>query len=322
MSLLSRSLIPLIAILTLCRIEARAQASFTIPNVEGTAFVETSVDGGPPTLRRPLDFHLTGPGLSITRISPLAFGGDPGNVEARDTCMTSPCRPGTLVGTNSSFSGALATFGASAVVNGVQFPNIRLNGSLNFVSAPIVLPNFLTLGTDAVKLPFTFSGNITGLPLNSQTPIFDANLSGQGTATFRFELSGFNVIDPIFKLLEIEYVFGPLAVSIDIKPGTFPNTINPRSKGKITVAILTTDTFDATTVDPSTVLFGVTGTEVSPFQSALEDVDGDGRLDLVLHFTTQGTGIICGTESASLTGATFSGQHLEGSDSILTVGCR
>ena len=322
MSLFSRSLIPLIVVLMLCGIEVRAQASFTISNVQGTAFLTTSVDGGPPTLRRPLDFHLTGPGLSITRISPLAFGGDPGNVEARDICLANSCPPGTLLGTNSSFSGALATFGASAVVNGVQFPNIRLNGSLNFVSAPIVLPNFLLIGTDAVKLPFTFSGNITGLTLNTLTPIFDANLSGQGMATFHFDLVGFDVINPRFKLREIEYIFGPLPISIDIKPGTFPNTINPRSKGKITVAILTTDTFDATTVDPSTVLFGVTGTEVSPFQSALEDVDGDGHLDLVLHFTTQGTGIICGTDSASLTGSTFSGQNFEGADSLVTVGCK
>jgi 2-keto-4-pentenoate hydratase len=65
-------------------------------------------------------------------------------------------------------------------------------------------------------------------------------------------------------------------VSIDIKPGSFPNSINPKSKGKTPVAILTTDSFDATTVDSSTVLFGATGNEAAPVHSALEDVDGDG----------------------------------------------
>ncbi len=115
---------------------------------------------------------------------------------------------------------------------------------------------------------------------------------------------------------------GPLVVGIDIKPGSFPNSINPRSQGVIPVAILTTDTFDATTVDPTTVRFGVTGTEAAPVQSALEDVDGDGDTDMILHFNTQDTGIICGTTSAFLTGETLDGQMIEGSDSIKTAGCK
>ena len=111
-------------------------------------------------------------------------------------------------------------------------------------------------------------------------------------------------------------------VAIDIKPGSFPNSINPRSKGVIPVAILTTDTFDATTVDPNTVRFGATGTEAAPVHSALEDVDGDGDIDLILQFNTQNTGIVCGETSASLTGQTFGGQVIQGSDSIRTVPCK
>lgn len=111
-------------------------------------------------------------------------------------------------------------------------------------------------------------------------------------------------------------------VAVDIKPGSDPNSINPRSKGRIPVAILTTDTFDATTVDPATVRFGATGTEAAPVHSALEDVDGDGDTDLILHFSTQDTGIACGDISAFLTGETVSGQTIEGSDSINTVGCK
>jgi len=97
----------------------------------------------------------------------------------------------------------------------------------------------------------------------------------------------------------------------------------------IPVAILTTSMaagesvdFDATTVDPTTVLFGATGSEAAPVQSALEDVDLDGDTDMILHFDTQDTGIVCGDTSASLTGETFSGQAIEGSDSIKTVGCK
>src|SRR5207253_5242632 len=112
------------------------------------------------------------------------------------------------------------------------------------------------------------------------------------------------------------------SIAIDIKPGTFPTSINPRSKGVIPVAILTTDIFDATTIDQTTVRFGPNGTEAAPVQSALEYVDGDGDTDMILHFKTQDTGIVCGDTSASLTGETFGGQAIEGSDSVKTVGCR
>jgi hypothetical protein len=109
-----------------------------------------------------------------------------------------------------------------------------------------------------------------------------------------------------------------LGVDIDIRP----TSINPDSQGVIRVAILTTDTFDATTVDPNKVLFGASGTEAASVQSAPQDADGDGDTDLILHFRTQDTGIACGDTSASLKGETLSGQLIEGSDSIKTVGCK
>ncbi len=110
-----------------------------------------------------------------------------------------------------------------------------------------------------------------------------------------------------------------LRVLIDIKPGSFPSSINPRKKGTVPVAILTTASFDASTVDPATVAFGPNGT--APGQSGLEDADGDGDIDMVLHFETQDTGIQCGDTSATLTGQTFDGQMIEGSDPIKTAGC-
>lgn len=119
-----------------------------------------------------------------------------------------------------------------------------------------------------------------------------------------------------------------LTPQIDIKPGGFPNSINPENKGKIPVAILSTDatdntiSFDATTVDPITVRFGPTGTEAAPVQHALEDIDGDGDTDIILRFNTEDTDIECGDTSATLIGETFSGQAIQGTDSIRTVGCK
>jgi hypothetical protein len=111
-------------------------------------------------------------------------------------------------------------------------------------------------------------------------------------------------------------------VAIDIKPGSSSNTINPKSHGMIPVAILTTETFDATTVDPLSVEFGPSGATEAHGKGHIEDVDHDGEPDLMLHFRTQATGITCGDTSASLTGETFDHEPIEGTDSIKTVGCK
>lgn len=124
---------------------------------------------------------------------------------------------------------------------------------------------------------------------------------------------------------EIEFIrVASLAttVVIDIKPGELPNSVNPRNDSVIPVAILTTATFDATTVNPMSVRFGPNGAGEVHGQGHIEDVDGDGDLDLVLHFRTQAAGIVCGATSASLTGQTFGGQSISGTDSVRTAGCR
>lgn len=311
----NKSILALIAVLTLCSVEARGE-SFTITDTQGSAFVSTSVDGGPPTLKLPLDFNFSGPGLSISAHPPLVFGGDTGNVQARDTCRMMPCTPGMVLQTNSTFSGILAK-GATATVNGVRFDFVTLSGSLNFITDPILIPN--RAGGFNVTLPFDFSGEING---DQSTRIFDATLTGHGWATFRFfdnnrDPSG----TPFYVLDAIEYRFAPLVVGIDIRPGTLTNSINPRSKGRIAVAILTTPAFDATFVDPETIRFGATGTEAAPVHVVTEDVDGDGDIDLVLHFATQDTGITCGDDTGWLTGAIFEGSKIKGSDSIRTEGC-
>jgi len=113
-----------------------------------------------------------------------------------------------------------------------------------------------------------------------------------------------------------------LAVDVDVKPGSFPNSLNPQSKGVIPVAILTTDGFSATSVDPLSLRFGPKGTEAAPVRSALEDADGDGDIDLLLHFSTESARIQCGDVSVMLTGKTVSGAAISGNDSIRTVGCK
>ena len=109
-------------------------------------------------------------------------------------------------------------------------------------------------------------------------------------------------------------------VEIDIKPGSDPNSINCRMNGVIPVAILTTSDFDATTVDPSTVGFGPAAALRTHRRAHIQDADGDGDMDMVLHFRQQDTGIASGDEEACLTGETTDGTAIEGCDAIRTVG--
>ncbi len=102
---------------------------------------------------------------------------------------------------------------------------------------------------------------------------------------------------------------------IDIKPGSDPNSINLKSKGLVPVAVLTTEGFDASTIDPETVLFA--GAE--PVRSTLEDVDGDGDLDMLFHFKTQELNLDEDSTEATLTGETNDGTPIQGTDTVNIV---
>jgi len=72
-------------------------------------------------------------------------------------------------------------------------------------------------------------------------------------------------------------------VDVDVKPCNSQNKVNARSQGVIPLAIYTTADFDAATINADTVR--LEGVAADHF--ALEDVDNDGDLDLILHFRTQ-----------------------------------
>lgn len=108
-------------------------------------------------------------------------------------------------------------------------------------------------------------------------------------------------------------------VRIDIKPGSFPNSINLKRKGTTPVAILSTPTFDApTAVDKSSLTFGRRGSEAQGrCTKSDEDVNGDGRLDVVCHFDNQNTGFRLGDTVGILRGRTVvDGAPIVGSDSV------
>ena len=110
------------------------------------------------------------------------------------------------------------------------------------------------------------------------------------------------------------YAPAPIDVEIDIEPGNVPNFINPICPLPITVAILANDSFDATQIDASTLKFGPAGADVLGFD--IEDVSGDGLLDLVGSYLQDETGIVPGDTEACVTGKLLDGTPFFGCDSI------
>jgi uncharacterized delta-60 repeat protein len=113
-----------------------------------------------------------------------------------------------------------------------------------------------------------------------------------------------------------------LSVQIDIKPKEYPNIINLGSNGNVPVAILSTANFDATTVDPTTVTLAGADVKLkcngSPLAS-LEDVNGDGRLDILVHVNTSAFELTNTDEEAVLYGKTYNGVRIKGVDTIRIV---
>ncbi len=122
-----------------------------------------------------------------------------------------------------------------------------------------------------------------------------------------------------------------IAVNIDIKPGSDPNSICLSKQGLLPVAILSADNFDATHIDPSTLELG--GIQVSErgggakktpkIAYSIEDVDGDGDLDMIAFFSVFGLvdsgGLTSTTGSLELTGNLTNGTPIVGIDSVRIV---
>lgn len=139
--------------------------------------------------------------------------------------------------------------------------------------------------------PTTGSTSDQSAPITATHQVCSATPAGSNTVTLSVtdKDDGTGTDD---LALTVEY----LGQDIVIKPnGGGMNSINLRSGGRLPVAILSTATFDATTVDPSAATLGdemdpdteVAQRQNGTFFATTEDVNEDGRMDLVLHFEIQ-----------------------------------
>lgn len=113
-----------------------------------------------------------------------------------------------------------------------------------------------------------------------------------------------------------------IEVGIDIQPNKTVNKIRLDNDGLVSVAILTSDGFIATQVDPTTVRFGPAGAIPIARSTRVKDVDRDGDKDYLFRFIISETGIQCGDTEASLTGSLLDSQAIIGTDSITTGRCQ
>lgn len=125
---------------------------------------------------------------------------------------------------------------------------------------------------DLMPAGMTFSGDMTKMQVFY-------GLYGYG-ATHRVSFENITVTGCLAKL----------RVVIDIKPGSYPNSINLGSNGLVPVAIISAPGFDATQVNPDSVTLAGAGIAVrgkgNKYMSHPEDVNGDGLLDLVIQVET------------------------------------
>jgi subtilisin family serine protease len=81
-------------------------------------------------------------------------------------------------------------------------------------------------------------------------------------------------------------------IEISIMPDGDPNSISLSRRGRLPVAVLSSPDFDATDLDPASLLLGATAGSGVPVASrpngtlyaTIEDINGDGLPDLLLHF--------------------------------------
>ena len=123
-----------------------------------------------------------------------------------------------------------------------------------------------------------------------------------------------------------------LLVDIDVKPGSDPNSVNVNTKGVLPVAIIGSDDFDATQIDPSSIIGVTTSVDAfvdafddewfaTPLRCSIDDVNDDGILDVNCKFSKEGLMLDCWTNGIIISGNLFDGTPFTGSDTIRPVPC-
>jgi hypothetical protein len=283
--------------------------------------------------------------------STLTQGGPPNYADTFVTPFVAS-QSGVTTSWRMQFTGGLLITGLPGIPTGVQLKVLRPvpnTHTVQVVAAGAVhdprpalqsLPGYPFFNPADAVLQFADSlplapGDIIGLTQYADSAVggYFAHLVNSSPANTRLVLrnvaaGGVIDLDDAFTgtlsglTLALQVDASPL-VSIDIKPGSFPNSINLGSAGTVPVAILSSATFNALTVLPETI--SLSGARVKlmgrgdRYLCAGEDVNGDNRTDLVCHVLTAQFLIETGDSVAVLEAQTSTGLVVRGEDTIRIV---
>ena len=104
-------------------------------------------------------------------------------------------------------------------------------------------------------------------------------------------------------------------VAIDVTPGESPNPVRLVGGGRLPIALLAPSDFDVAAVDPSSLT--LEPGEVAPIRVTVDDVNGDGRSDLVGHFAVGEIPLTSETMELCLYGSRTDGGTFRGCDGIV-----
>lgn len=318
--------------LFMSRIEV--EASITEDGVPIATFVGNTGDG--------LDYSIS--------LRPLPYGFEEVTAEEEHPYTAQPGKQYTLefyqrlyAGATGSLSSAFANFGGSTVFmisdkSLVDFP-VADAGMDQTVEAGAIVQLDGSGSTDPGQNPLTYKwtqvgGDIVTLSNPSaEKPTFEAITAG----LYGFELVVNNgTLDslPDYVNVLVQEAAQEIEITIDIKPGSYPNCFNINGHGVIPVAILGSADFDVTQVDLSSLEFAglevrVKGNETP--QCSYEDVSGDftspegapdGYLDLVCQFVDNPAAWLPNNGTATLTGnlkEEHGGTPITGTDELCIV---
>ena len=229
--------------------------------------------------------------LAIVLCAAPALQADSITVPANETRDINDLVDGVLIVEPNGTANLLT--GASVTQSIYVFNGGTLGGTLNMYSGTVGW--FISVSPDASMTvygtDFEVSNGTIG-PDGNWTP---DPLVGRGTLTGDYgDGSSINL-----------WVWSNIAINlkppstIDIKPGSDLNNINLKSKGVVPVAVLSTDDFDASTIDTDTDTVKFAG--VSPVRWTMEDVDDDGDEDMLFHFRTKDLELDENSTKATLT---------------------
>lgn len=198
--------------------------------------------------------------------------------------------------------------------------HIRLSGDA-------ILAPRLTLSVQSQQGQTLYTGtlsNFTGeatLPLSAPIPL-PRGAQTDLTFTVAFDRDADNMYQARTLHADISLVASQLIVPmiIDVHPSSWPNPINPGSRGTIPVAVNGSAMFNVRTLNWESARFGPGQAE--PLRHSYEDWNHDGYPDLMLKFDNRASGFRCGMTEARLTIRDQNGTLYEGSDPIVTPPCR